>query len=599
MITMRACLFLVVFACAVVALEENIGPAPDFRQHPSDVWVMTLRPHSNPRAVARKLGLRYLHAMPGLPNVHAFRADGNGAAHSISKGAEENADVIDHERQMKKQQYTRNGAYRVNDPRFPAQWHLHGTPGVDVGAVDAWTSEATGLGVVIAVVDDGLQHTHPDISPGYRADLSHDWNRNSPDPSPGREDNHGTSAAGVAAAHRNAVCGVGSAPEASLAGLRLIGGPSSDYMEAMALSHMPNEISIYTNSWGPYDDGRDLVEPGRLTRAAIDHTASTGRHGKGSIYVWAGGNGAQSKDNGNYDGYANRRTTIAVGALGYSGRRAYYSEKCACLMLTAPSSGIKGHSITTTDRTGTAGYSRTACTNTFGGTSSAAPLVAGGIASLLSKYPALSRRDVLHILARSATKVDTSARDWVTVNAEHGIHHSHEYGWGLMNMPGALELAATWTAVPPQKVCTTNRVSVSTSISDNGSEHIWNMETPTRECIGTDGEHINYVEYVTVTVEASHSSRGDLIFKLRSPNGVESILSEVHDDFNYNYPSGGWTFGSARHWGSSMKGIWQLKVRDGRRNGRVGRMLAYSVDIYGHIHVPPEVATRGYKKSEK
>jgi hypothetical protein len=40
--------------------------------------------------------------------------------------------------------------------------------------------------------------------------------------------------------------------------------------------------------------------------------------------VWAGGNGGAANDNGNYDGYANNRFTIAVGAIAHDGRRSYY-----------------------------------------------------------------------------------------------------------------------------------------------------------------------------------------------------------------------------------------------------------------------------------
>ncbi len=92
-----------------------------------------------------------------------------------------------------------------NDPLFGNQWHLRntgqtgGTPGEDVNAVAAWDS-VTGDGVVIGIVDDGLQHTHPDLHDQYRADLSWDFNFDDPDPTPGALDDHGTATAGVAGA---------------------------------------------------------------------------------------------------------------------------------------------------------------------------------------------------------------------------------------------------------------------------------------------------------------------------------------------------------------------------------------------------------------
>ena len=67
-----------------------------------------------------------------------------------------------------------------------------------------------------------------------------------------------------------------------------------------------------------------------------------GRGGRGSIYVWAGGNGKEKGDNANYDGYANSPLTISVGAFTKSGKKAGYSEEGACILISAPSSGGSG-----------------------------------------------------------------------------------------------------------------------------------------------------------------------------------------------------------------------------------------------------------------
>ena len=56
------------------------------------------------------------------------------------------------------------------------------------------------MAVVIGIVDDGVQHTHPDLAANYNAGLSIDINDNDSDPSPGPLDDHGTAVAGVAAA---------------------------------------------------------------------------------------------------------------------------------------------------------------------------------------------------------------------------------------------------------------------------------------------------------------------------------------------------------------------------------------------------------------
>ena len=132
-----------------------------------------------------------------------------------------------------------------NDPQFAAQWHLRntgqggGTVAQDANLVPAWDVldvDGTGVrgdGVVIGVVDDGLQTNHVDISPNYRSADSWDFNGNDPNPTPAAGDTHGTAAAGVAGARGNNATGVtGSAPSASLAGLRLLGASFDDIQTA-------------------------------------------------------------------------------------------------------------------------------------------------------------------------------------------------------------------------------------------------------------------------------------------------------------------------------------------------------------------------------
>jgi subtilisin-like proprotein convertase family protein len=69
-----------------------------------------------------------------------------------------------------------------NDPLFANQWHLSntgqtgGTIGADANVTTAWDS-VQGRGVVIGIVDDGLQYNHPDLQANYRPLLSQDFNQ--------------------------------------------------------------------------------------------------------------------------------------------------------------------------------------------------------------------------------------------------------------------------------------------------------------------------------------------------------------------------------------------------------------------------------------
>lgn len=64
-----------------------------------------------------------------------------------------------------------------------------------------------------------------------------------------------------------------------------------------------------------------------------------GRGGKGSVYIWASGNGGTYGDNCNCDGYVNSVYTLAIGSASERGHFPWYGERCASTMATAYSSG--------------------------------------------------------------------------------------------------------------------------------------------------------------------------------------------------------------------------------------------------------------------
>src|SRR5688572_16559789 len=120
------------------------------------------------------------------------------------------------------------------DALLENQWHLKDRS-IEVGGAnvrDAWPM-SVGAGVVIGIVDDGLQWAHPDLAPNYLASASFDFNSNDADPQPFATSAHGTAVAGLAAARGDNTIGVsGAAPQASLAGLRLTALPATDAQEA-------------------------------------------------------------------------------------------------------------------------------------------------------------------------------------------------------------------------------------------------------------------------------------------------------------------------------------------------------------------------------
>lgn len=163
--------------------------------------------------------------------------------------------------------------------------------------------------------------------------------------------------------------------------------PDADAIEAASLSYNSQYIDIYSNSWG-FDNGGTLVGgPLELTTKAIMYGVNEGRGGKGSIYVFAAGNGGIN-DNCNCDGYVNSVYTISVAAVNEDGFGEEFSEPCSAILTTA-----FGDKITTTD----SGTGDGQCRNNFNGTSAAAPMVSSIIALALEVNPSLTWRDVQHI----------------------------------------------------------------------------------------------------------------------------------------------------------------------------------------------------------
>ena len=159
------------------------------------------------------------------------------------------------------------------------------------------------------------------------------------------EDHHGTRCAGQVAAVKNDACGVGIAYDSKVAGVRILSGAITDVDEAAALNYNYQNTSIYSCSWGPPDDGKSMESPSYIIESAIVNGIKYGRGGRGSIYVFASGNGAAYGDQCNFDGYTNSIYSITVAAIDYKGLHPVYSEACAANLVVAYSSGSGNHIV--------------------------------------------------------------------------------------------------------------------------------------------------------------------------------------------------------------------------------------------------------------
>lgn len=576
------CVGLIAVSSRSTAAVRPAPTKPKYSTHevervPTNQWAVRLEMGADPDAIAAAAGFNNLGQIGLLENVYLFEATSSSPSRGVQLQSVGGSQIVWLEQQRAVQQHKRGD---FTDPLVPDQWHLDnrgqsgGTPDVDVNILPVWNAGWTGDGVVIGVVDDGLEHAHPDLAPNYVAAGSYDFNDGDTDPNPVHVgDAHGTAAGGVAAASADgASCGVGAAYNAGLAGLKLIAAPSTDAQEAAALNHAPQLIHIYNNSWGPTDSGLALEGPGPLVAEALARGVEQGRNGLGSIYMWAAGNGLDENQNVNYDGYANSPYTIAVGAIDHDGIQSWYSEPGAAMMVTAPSDGnVSG--ITTTDLMGADGYKNGDCTNDFGGTSSATPLVAGVVALMLETNPNLTWRDVQHILARTAVVNDDSDPDWTTNGA--GFWINHKYGFGQVDATAAVVAAQTWGSLPEALVLTTGTLPVNLAIPDNDPSGVTAEFTMQNNLT---------LEHVEVIFDARHTYRGDLQIILESPSGTQSVLADLRNDDGEDYfdqtTGMKWRFMTVRNWGESSLGTWRIYVSDLGEND-VGTFVSWEIVFYG------------------
>lgn len=265
-------------------------------------------------------------------------------------------------------------AWDPNDSRVGDQYYLS-----KISAPAAW-DVARGAGVLVAVIDTGVDYNHPDLAgkivkgPDYV----------SGDADPMDQQGHGTHVSGVIAAATNNANGIaGVAPDAQVLAIRALDAKGEGYHSwiAAGITHAADRgIKVINLSLGG-DSASTTLE------RAVEYAAT-----KGAIVTCATGNdGAASI------GYPARYDDcLAVGATDSSDARASFSNHGSGIDLVAP-----GASILSTVTGG--GY------EAWSGTSMAAPVVSGVAAILAGK--GLSRSEIISTLQGTAQDLGAAGYD--------------------------------------------------------------------------------------------------------------------------------------------------------------------------------------------
>ncbi len=423
--------------------------------------------------------------------------------------------------------------YRPENPLFSKQWHLENTGGVkmlrgaDISAPEAWEITRGFPSVTICIMDDGVDTSHPDFSSPGKIVAPREFNQNENPPLPiFAQNNHGTVCAKIALGDENNDGGAGVAPLCSLMPVRIRGRISDkaikDYFDHARL----NGASIISCSWGVKANFFPL---GTQAFKAIQKAAKYGRKGLGCIIVFAAGNDNRPvsgfhKGTRVLSGFASHPDVITVSASNSEDKRSPYSNFGSEIWVCAPSSG-SGQSIVTGDRDGNPIQISEEYEIAFGGTSTAAPIVAGVCGLILSANPTLSRKDVKMILKKTAQKINLVRGEYDP--REHSIYH----GWGRVDAAQSVQLANSYNKNTQTTSAFSRRLTFKKFPDLPNSERyvkVISDYTPVNE----PGE----IQDIEVAINIHHPYRGDLKTSIVGPDGTTAVLDNRKGGIHDNVP---------------------------------------------------------------
>jgi len=489
---------------------------------------------------------------------------------------------------------SQNNSFMPSDGFTRLEWYLYTTY-----TEFAW-DKATGKGIKVAVLDNGIDATNPDLTQNVLTDEGRTTLTLGPGGAPvNANDNHGTHVAGVIAAARDGEGGVGIAYDAKLVSLYTQDKYGPDLLtEITNAFHYAVADDVLNDSWGYgnlllqntnwafLDNANDPTYAPAFK--ALHDLAANGRDGLGTVVVQSAGNAYNYGDDTNLHNFQNSRYIITVGATDYEGESSPFSTSGASILVSAP--GGAGHgdysSIITTDRSGAAGDNNT--NEAFAdGTSFSAPIVSGIVALMLQVNPHLGYRDVQQILAYTAIQTDgeagpvlaNGASDWNGGGLLY-IGGAQTTGFGQVDAVAAVNLAATW-GTASRTVANTLEVSASQKT---------NLAIPDGDANGVSSTvHINsdmVVERADVAINITHPFIGDLQIELTSPTGTTSYLmyrpaAGALSAVGSSQSNIHFTFDTVLDWGETATGNWTLKVVDAK-GGNVGTLDDWTLDLVGH-----------------
>ncbi len=317
------------------------------------------------------------HANVGGSAVRSFRIVNGLQRVRLTRGQSVEAAITEYEALpgvlYAEPNYISHAAVLPNDPRLPEQWALHntgqsgGTADADIDAPEAWNTTTGSDDVIIAVIDTGVDYTHPDLAgnmwtnPGEIPDNSidddhngyvddvHGWDAVANDGDPMDDNGHGTHCAGIIGATGDNGQGVtGVNWNVSIMALKFLdssgSGTTTDQLECLEYAREMG-AHITSNSYGGW---RPHSQAEYDAIAAMDNlfVAAAGNDGLNIDQSWPGGTVGDAYVPANsswyhYPAAYNLPNVLTVGATDRNDVRASFSNYGATRVdLFAPGSQI-------------------------------------------------------------------------------------------------------------------------------------------------------------------------------------------------------------------------------------------------------------------
>jgi len=331
--------------------------------------------------------------------------------------------------------FLRKAKLYTNDQYYSEQWSLKntgqngGTIDADMDVDEAWTITTGRDDIRVAVIDEGVDLTHPDLINNLVSGFDATGNGTNGGPI-GIDDWHGTACAGIIGAEGNNAIGVaGVAYDCSIIPISIdVTTTGFDPIEAAAAINWAwneGQADILSNSWGD-------VPPSPYIDAAISNAVTMGRNGLGSVVLFSSGNYGTSTIT--YP--SNNQNVITVGATYNTDIRTIYSSYGSSLDVVAPGGN---NDIYTTDIHGDNGENTGDYMSDFCMTSAACPHAAGVMALILSVNRCLTQQDARRILELSCDKVATYC--YAPTTGHPNGTWNNEMGYGRVNAYNAIRFA--------------------------------------------------------------------------------------------------------------------------------------------------------------